>query len=174
MPRDWDWQSVTHGGIRNEAGAPPRDTHLRDEATAGHRVEAKLGHILRPGTLSPLTCQQKGLFVSRFNARPPQGTRTGPGAHGWRAGGRGCTVRGSNGATLGAAGTRFRARGQAASERGHEPILLARRHLQAGGVQAGPSRDTPAPSSRARATPTDLDVPTLLSSPRNFSPSFWL
>ena len=49
-------------------GHPHAGTHLRDEATARHRVEAKLGHILGLGTLSPPACRQKELLF--FSSRP--------------------------------------------------------------------------------------------------------
>lgn len=51
-----------------QQGHPDAGTHLRDEATARHRVEAKLGHILGLGTLSPPACQQKELLF--FSSRP--------------------------------------------------------------------------------------------------------
>lgn len=49
-------------------GHPPSDAHLRDEATARHRVEAKLAHIPGLGVLSPPACQRKGLLS--FPERP--------------------------------------------------------------------------------------------------------
>lgn len=49
---------VTRSGAPGRTWAP--GTHLRDEATAGHRVEAKPAHVRGP--LSPAACGRRGLL----------------------------------------------------------------------------------------------------------------
>ena len=77
--------SHTRGGVASIGASgtkqkhPPPGTHLWDEAAARHRVEAKLGHILGPGALSPLACQQKVPLVILLNVRPQQSIRMGLG-----------------------------------------------------------------------------------------------
>lgn len=44
---------------------PHSDTHLWDEATARHCVEAELGHTLGLGTFGPTACQQKSVMGTR-------------------------------------------------------------------------------------------------------------
>lgn len=56
---------------------PDPGTHLRDEATARHRVEAELGHMLGLSILGPPAYQQEEMWSFLLNARPRQRVRTG-------------------------------------------------------------------------------------------------
>lgn len=55
-------EGVTNGPQLSKHRHPHPGTHLRDEATARHRVEAELGHMLGLSILGPPAYQQEEMW----------------------------------------------------------------------------------------------------------------